>query len=152
MGICSFALLLFSLFLSMLIKKERPWANHSRCSLKKSDRERITIVALYKRVSWVNRSLAFLKKSDMSDLLMIRANSLQKIVIHITSYKKATMSDSFRSLFKKKRKSELFVFSEWIALSLFCSQKKSNLLKEPKSEFPTLITTDDNILKVLLRV
>ena len=52
---------LFALSLKIALLKERPWAIHSPRSLKKRDCERITLVALYKRVTRANRSLT---KSD----------------------------------------------------------------------------------------
>ena len=57
---CAF-LLKISLF------KEPPWGICSRSSLKKSDREKIALIALYKRVTRANH---FLTKSDMTDLLI----------------------------------------------------------------------------------
>ena len=60
----------------------------------------------------------------MSDLLMIRANSLQKIVIHITSYKKATMSDSFRSLLKKTKERIVRFFRVNCSFALLLTKKE----------------------------
>ena len=83
-------------------------------------------------------SCSFLKSNE--------SNSLTSIFL-----KRATISESLLSLIKKEwqsaicsshplQKSDLAICSkkEQNALSLFCSQKMSNSLKKPKSEFPTL--------------
>ena len=70
-----------------------------RCSLKKSDHERIALVAPKKR---------------------------------------ASMSDSLRLLMTREQREQFALFHEWIVLSLFRSQKSSNSLEKPMSEFPTL--------------
>ena len=46
-----------------LFKKEQPWANRSCCSLQKSNREQIALVALLKRATWVIRSWSALSLS-----------------------------------------------------------------------------------------
>ena len=56
----------------------------------------------------------------------------------IALYKRATMSDSLPSLFslQKSDRSDLLFFK---STSLFRSQKTSDSLKKPMSEFPTLL-------------
>ena len=51
----------FALLLKIDLFKERRWANRFSRSLQMSNRERITLVALYKRVTWVNCSHCSLK-------------------------------------------------------------------------------------------
>ena len=53
--------------LSSLFKKEQPWAIRSLRSLKKSNREPIALIALYKRVTRANHSVT---KSLVRDLLV----------------------------------------------------------------------------------
>ena len=65
LGICSFGLLL-----KIAHIKEQLWAICSRHSLKKSRRERIALVAIYKRAT-VSKSLSIsLNKGDISEFLM----------------------------------------------------------------------------------
>ena len=105
-----------SLFIPLLFFKELLWVNRSCLSLQKSNHEQIALVALYKRVAWANRSCCSLNCSCCS---------LQK---------------SGRSLKKSRRAKERNIrFSEWIALLLFRSQRTSDSLKKPNSEFPTLL-------------
>ena len=106
MGIRSFALRSFALValatvsnsLLSLFKHERPWANRSCHSLKKSNHEQIALVALYKRVAWANRSCCSLNCSCCSSQKSGR------------SLKKSRRA--------KERKSETFVF---LSELLFCS-------------------------------
>ena len=51
----------FALLLKIDLFKERRWANRFSRSLQMSNRERIALVALYKRVTWVNCSHCSLK-------------------------------------------------------------------------------------------
>ena len=67
LGICSFAHLLFALSLKIANFKEWLWEMRSRCSLKKSDCERISLVSsLFQKsdslFSWANRSFAHKKQ------------------------------------------------------------------------------------------
>ena len=48
--------------ISLLFKKEQPWANRSCHSLKKGDHERITLINLYKRATMSESLLISLKK------------------------------------------------------------------------------------------
>ena len=61
--------------LSLLFKKERPWANPSCRSLKNRDCERITLVAFYKTVT-VSKSLLSLFTKERRDLLLIHCFTL----------------------------------------------------------------------------
>ena len=95
--LCSFALSLFALLPQIALFKERPWGIHSHCSLKKSDRELITLISLYKRatvseslsshctlykrVTRANCSCCSLRKSAMSDSFMICSFALKKWAI-----------------------------------------------------------------------
>ena len=47
-------------------------------------------------------------------------------------------SEFLPSLFIKEQNSDLFFGKEGLTISLFRSQKTSDSLKKPKSEFPTL--------------
>ena len=57
----------------------------------------------------------------------------------VALYKRGTMSDLLLLLSTKERQERWALFQELIAISLFHSQKTSDLIKKPKSEFPTLI-------------
>ena len=79
-----FALSLFCSSLKITLLKERPWAIHSCKSLKNSDCEWITLVALYKRVTWVIR-LFFGSKSHF------RSFALKNIAICLNKFFVLTM-------------------------------------------------------------
>ena len=108
---------------------------------------------LTKEWLWANCSCCSLKKSDMSDSLMIWVNRSQKWAICLKVFhsfssflcpraKRAIRSTkegpwpnrSGHSWQKSYRSDSLFFTRE----SLFCSQKRSNSLKKPLSEFQTL--------------
>ena len=57
---------LFRSLLSSIFKKVWPWANQSRCSLKKSDSERIALLGLYKRATVSKSRSRFLFKREAS--------------------------------------------------------------------------------------
>ena len=124
----SFSLLLFALWL-------------------KSDRELFAHVAFYKRA---NRLLLFKKgwcewfACDLSEpraknerLAMFK--SLMSLFAQVIHNKRATMSNLLMSFFKKEPKCDIAQKNEWIALSLFRSQKRAICSKKKMSEFPTLI-------------
>ena len=125
LGICSFAHSLFALLLkllfflratvsdllSSLFTKEPPKANCSRCSLQKSHHERFTLFQEQIAI-WLFSKSEFLFRS------FPRANH-------------------YFTLFQERIAISLF-FQEGISISLFRSQKTSDLLKKPMSKFPIL--------------
>ena len=108
-----------------------------------------------KEWSWTNRSLCTLLKSNVSDLLIFTSQSLSGSQKTSALLKQIFFSpyvfDSFSQLFSlalyKRVTVTLYKRAMWVicsfswanAFSLFCSQKTSNLLKKPMSEFPTLV-------------
>ena len=71
-------------------------------------------------------------------LAFLKSNHEQ--IAPVAHYNRATMRDLLPSLFTK----EWFaIFVERMALLLFCSQKTSDSLKKPKTEFPTLLKTNE---------
>ena len=120
---------------NLLYTKERPWANRYRSSLQKIDVSNFLEKFLFLECFWqffpfscprANCSFALLKRATW--------------VIHSRqSIQRATVSDSLTSLFNKERKSYSLQKNEWIVISLFRSQKTSNLIEKPKSKFPTLV-------------
>ena len=80
----------------------------------------------------------FMPKSESLQLLFFQERRVWFSLIAL--YKRSTMSITFPSLFIKELQTRFALFQEGIALSLFCSQKTSDSLEKPKSEFPTLIT------------
>ena len=74
--------------------------------------------------------------------------SLQKSdheqIAPLAIYKRATVSNSIPSLFTKELREQFTLFQERIAILLFRSQKTSDSLEKPKSEFPTLISSNSN--------
>ena len=138
------------------------WANRSRHSLKKSDRERIVLVDLLK-IATVSESLSiYFRKSDISDSLMIRENHSKKTCFWYVfdcfpPFYAKRANRSCRSLQKsdreridpvdvlkratgairsggslKKIDGRIHIFPER-------SQKTSDSLEKPMIEFPTLI-------------
>ena len=144
LGVCSFAYSLFALLLKFLHFKERPWAFCSRRSLKKSDREGIALITLYKRAT-VSEHFHHSVKSKVSVSLVIRANrSLEKISIfrmfftafpHVMPMPKSPSLPSLftLSLFFKSDGSDWLFFSR-IALSL---KKNNRLARKTKEEIPS---------------
>ena len=94
---------------SPLLKKERPWANHYRRSLKKSDHVQIALVALYKRATmseslsslfkkerpWANHSCCSLQKSNVSKSLSLLFNKEQHEWLARDSSKLLTKNEQF---------------------------------------------------------
>ena len=179
-----FAISLFALLLKAHFK-ERLYAI---CSLIWANRERIALVALYKRATKENRSCCSLKRvtrvirlwfeqiifflldsfSLLFPFLCPRANHshLSSLSCSFLKSNESNGSDSLSSLFtkewlwancsshslqksnreqfvpialKKEQNSASLVFLEWIALSLFRSQKTSDSLEKAMSELPTLL-------------
>ena len=60
----------------------------------------------------------------------------------VSLYKRVIVSDSLRLLMTKEWQERFTLFHERIALSLFGSQKMSDLHKNPMSEFPILVKTE----------
>ena len=126
--------------LSWLFKKEQLWANCSRHSLQKSDREQIDIVSLFQKMAWVIWSWFTLSLSKNE--WFARKNSYISYVLAVFHCFSLLMP-------KRESLSSLFALSlfyqEQIALLLFCSQKTSDSPKknqwassQPMSKFPTL--------------
>ena len=118
-----------------LFKNERPWTNCSSRSLKKSDSEEIPLFSFY-----AQKQIAPVALCSVA-LFKLKRNGSKSLLSHLE--KRATVSELFLSLFEKSDKCDLLFFmSEWLfcsfAFLLFCSQKTSNSLKKPLSEFPTL--------------
>ena len=116
-----------------LFKKERLWTNRSCRSLQKSDNEQIPLIFLYaqEQITPVAlHSVALFKlKSDSSESLLL-----------LLKKEPPWVNRSCRSL---KRATRVMCSFSWanhsFALSLFSSQKTSDSLKKPLSEFPTLL-------------
>ena len=90
-----------------IFNKVQTWANRSRHSLKKSDRERIVLVDLLK-IATVSESLSiYFRKSDISDSLMIRENHSQKNVFLVCFWLFSPFlcqkSESLMSIFTKEQ-------------------------------------------------
>ena len=142
-----------SVSLSLLLKKGQPWAKRSRYSFNKSDMSDSLLI----RVNRSQKSIDLLEKNCIFrmfftafPLFMPKSKSLLLLLL-CCSFLKSERNNSLSSLFTKKRlwanhshhslqKSDhdgsdsLFFKNE----SLFRSQKTSDSLKKPKSEFPTL--------------
>ena len=139
--------------LSVFFKKS-PWANRSYRSLKKSNCEQSALSTIYKRVMRGNYSRNSLKKSDLSDAIVIQWFAPKKLYFSpffwqfFTTFplfmpkSKSLLSLFAMSLFFKERWEQFALFHKRIAISLFCSQKTSDSLKKPKSEFPTVEKTE----------
>ena len=65
-------------------------------------------------------------------------NEQYEQIPQVAHQKWATVSESLRSLTKNERMSESLVFFEQIAYALIFSQKLSDSLRKPMSEFPAL--------------
>ena len=101
---------------------------------------------LTKEQSWANRSRRSLKKGDITDLLVMLANRSQKRAICLKKFLFLVVVDSFSLLspfFMSKSESVPSLFAPslfFTSKSFFRSQKTSNSLEKPMSEFPTLLT------------
>ena len=101
-----------------------------------------------------NCSRNSLKKSDLSDAIVIQWFAPKKLYFSpffwqfFTTFplfmpkSKSLLSLFAMSLFFKERWEQFALFHKQIAISLFCSQKTSDSLKKPKSEFPTVEKTE----------
>ena len=95
--------------LSLLFEKERPWANRSLGCLKKGDRKRISLFAVYKRAT-VSESLSLLFNKEQHDwyasllypFFMPISESLSSLTLFLKEH---------TSLFTKERPS---IFKKWI--------------------------------------
>ena len=146
--------------LSSLFTKERSWANRSRCTL------------LWKRVTWVNRwwfafSLSknerFARKNSIRSFhhvfsllypyLCPRANRSRRSSLRRSLQKSDRERERFAPLAIKKEQNRDSLFGKQrITISLFRSQKTSNFLEKPKSEFPTLIKYENVCLLSMLQL
>ena len=116
--------------------------SHSRCFLKKCDRERIALVTYYKRVTRVNCSLT---KSDVSDSLIFfivnRTFALKKRAIRLKNFVVFTMFLTLFHcfpIFMPKSESLFKNEFEWLFWTL-AHKKRAIRTKKTKSEFPTLL-------------
>ena len=64
-------------------------------------------------------------------------NHSRRSLLFVAPYKRATMSNSLPTLMIKEGHDLFALFPMFIALSLFHSQKTSDSLEKPMSEFPT---------------
>ena len=80
----------------------------------------------------------FMPKSELLSSLFADSLFTKEQITLVTLFKRANLSDSLWSLLTKEQHDQFALFPERIAISLFRSQKTSDLLKKPKSEFPTL--------------
>ena len=122
-----------------LYTKEQPWVNCPHCS---SKRATFFVCFCACRISLLFPSL--MSKSESLPSLFAQLlffKEWREQIAPVALYKRATISDSLPLLFSKERLAGFTLFHEWIAFSLFHSQKTRNWLEKMKSEFPTLTTS-----------
>ena len=130
--------------LSLLFKKERPWANRSGRSLQKP----IEPIALIfkKRVTSVICSsfeqIALIKPAIRFWQFCPPFYDAQDQIAPVAVYKRATMSDSFPMLMTKEQRERCALFPQRTVLSLLRLRKTSDLLEKTDEQIPK---TDNTI-------
>ena len=162
MGIHSFALRSFahncsykranlSDLLSSLFKKKQPRANRSHRFLQWATMSKSLSSHFAKEQPWANCSRfcnwrQLLSKNERfarKNLFVVCFWQFFSVLpAPVTLYKRAAVNDSLLSLMTKERQEWFPLFHDRITPLLFRSQKMSDSLEKPKSEFPTLICSD----------
>ena len=143
-----------------LFKKEWPWVTCSCHSLQKSDESDLLSSLVIVMSDLLFRSLkmsdSLKKNSSISPCFLLLFPFLCPRTNHsrcsslCRSFLKSNGSNLLSSFFTKERQEQNRFGKERITILLFRSQKTSNSLKKPKSEFSTLQKLNRKFNKIVL--